>query len=438
HLSHEFAVRYGEAVAPTVRFDTCANEQITAGDVNLGDYSAVLWLLGEESTADESFSSAEQADVSAYLAAGGSLFVSGAEIGWDLDAQGSAADRAFYNNALKADYAADDAGTEQFVPAGGIFADLPYPVGDFHPTWMIVGYPDVLTPLGGATANLTYIADNGTPAGTAGIQYDGAYRLVNLGFPLETVAHLATRRALMNRILGFLLDVDLPDDLIVEARDLAGTQSAPPTLAESGAWADSSAKSAADELSGTGSRFITYDLPNAGTDFATITPNIPVAGRYELFVTWGLGANCYDAQYTIDHADGTDIVLADQIPLGTAGENTHAWVSLGEYRFAPGEHPASGTVEISEASVSGRPSPTWNQRVYFDALKLVLRERDPLGPGDFDGDGDIDGADTAYFTDCLSGPETPFAPGCSPCDTDADGDVDLADFAAFAISFPAP
>jgi hypothetical protein len=109
---------------------------------------------------------------------------------------------------------------------------------------------------------------------------------------------------MMQRVLGFLLDTEFPDDIVLEARNLAGEVLAPPDADEVGSWLNSVSKSQVPELSGTGSRFIEYDLPNAGNDFATVVPDIPVAGTYEVLVTWGLGANCFDAEYTVNHADG--------------------------------------------------------------------------------------------------------------------------------------
>jgi hypothetical protein len=133
----------------------------------------------------------------------------------------------------------------------------------------------------------------------------------------------------------------------------------------------------------------------------------------------------------------------DQIPLGTAGANAHTWVPLGEYAFRAGRDPASGSIEVSEETVSGRPSATWNQRVYFDALKLELREMDPIGYGDFDRDGDVDLDDYAALADCMEGPNVPPDPP-SPLmggsclgafDDDRDGDIDLSDFSAFTLVF---
>jgi hypothetical protein len=177
-------------------------------------------------------------------------------------------------------------------------------------------------------------------------------------------------------------DVDLADfaafrltpvaDVRLEVRDSAGNVLPPPAYVESGAWASSTAKSTAAGLVGTGSRFITYALPNTGTDNATLIPRIQTPGLYEVFVTWGTGANCFDARYTIRHADGQATLLVDQIPEGAAGANANTWVSLGQYRFAAGQDIDAASLNVSEATVSGRPHPGWNQRVYADSAAWVF------------------------------------------------------------------
>ncbi len=48
---------------------------------------------------------------------------------------------------------------------------------------------------------------------------------------------------------------------------------------------------------------------------------------------------------------------------------------------------------------------------------------------DWDGDGDVDSADYAAFTNCMAGPDQPVQPGCGQFDLDTDGDVDMTDFA---------
>jgi len=57
-------------------------------------------------------------------------------------------------------------------------------------------------------------------------------------------------------------------------------------------------------------------------------------------------------------------------------------------------------------------------------------------PFDWDGDGDIDAADHAAFSDCLGGPQTSYIDcGCFLFDTDDDGDVDLDDYDDFQAAF---
>lgn len=185
-------------------FDAASNEAVVRGRVRLSAYRAVDWALGEESTRDETFSTAEQRLVRAYLAAGGRLLVSGAEIGWDLDRKGSSADRAFYHDVLGAIYVADDARTYAFRPnSTGIFKGLA--AGRFddgtHGTYN-VDYADVLRPSDKSSRLALVYATGG---GAAIERIAGSARVVNLGFPLETIVDSGLRGAVMARALRFLL-----------------------------------------------------------------------------------------------------------------------------------------------------------------------------------------------------------------------------------------
>src|SRR5690606_27196011 len=121
---HAAAIRGTRAYS--LAFDAASNEAVQLGLVPLGGYRAVDWACGEESTQHSSFTPGEQQVIAAYLAGGGSLLVSGAEIGWDLEARGSAADRAFHRGVLGAAYVADDAGVRHFAAVpGGLFDGLP-------------------------------------------------------------------------------------------------------------------------------------------------------------------------------------------------------------------------------------------------------------------------------------------------------------------------
>ncbi|MCG3121252.1 MAG: hypothetical protein ALAOOOJD_04259 [bacterium] len=205
---HDFAFHYGHAIAANgFSFETCANEAIISGAVSLVDYQAVFWLLGDESTTDETFSAAEQTRVRAYLQNGGNLFVSGSEVAWDLDtqAQGSSLDEAFLHDYLKADYVADDANNLSVSGvAGSIFAGLNFAYGTSpYPE----DYPDAINAFGGGAICLRY--GNGL---NAGVQFAGTFpngvrpgKLVYLGFAFETIAGAAARQEVMRRVLEFFL-----------------------------------------------------------------------------------------------------------------------------------------------------------------------------------------------------------------------------------------
>jgi catechol 2,3-dioxygenase-like lactoylglutathione lyase family enzyme len=205
---HALALRaHGEF---SLGFDAATNEAVALGRVALAPYRAVDWAAGEESTADESFSTIEQGLVAAYLAQGGRLLITGAEVAWDLDARGTMADRAFYNSTLGARYVADDAATYAFAPtATGVFAGLPAGLfDDGTGTTYDVDFPDVL---GAFDANSApcLLYGNGQ---VAGLQRSvGNSRVLHLGFPLETVRDAGQRAALLARALRYLLAPRLLD-----------------------------------------------------------------------------------------------------------------------------------------------------------------------------------------------------------------------------------
>jgi hypothetical protein len=208
----DYLVAHGQALAAAgAPFDSRQNELVAAGQAALGAYANLIWCAGNESTADETFSSAEQAQVAAFAAAGGNLFVSGSEIGWDLDRNSgpTAADRTFLRTTLRATLNGntnDSSGIYNFAPVtGSLFAGNPtgaFDDGSQGIYW--VGYPDVLTPHGsGASTAATY---PGLGRGAAAVQYDGSAgggKVVLLGFPFESITSASVREAILADALRF-------------------------------------------------------------------------------------------------------------------------------------------------------------------------------------------------------------------------------------------
>ncbi len=199
--SGDYAVQIGEALEafnPAIAIDTVQNENVTSLDIDLTDYDTVIWILGEESTADQTFSTAEQFLVDNFVSNGGDLLVSGSEIGWDLDASGNGA--SFYNNTLGGDYVSDDAGSYSVNGvAGSIFEGLSFSF-DNGTLFYNVDYPDVINPSGGSQLALTY-----STGGGAAVQKKGstAGDVVMLAFPFETITTASDRADVMAAIMDF-------------------------------------------------------------------------------------------------------------------------------------------------------------------------------------------------------------------------------------------
>lgn len=206
----DYVVQHGKAIANYgMAFDSCPNEAVINNQVALANYPIVVWACGNETTDSETFSSTEQSRITSYLAVGGNLFASGADIANDLDrASGpTAADRSFLHNQLHVAFANDNSTSyTAAVAAGGIFAarsSATVDNGNFGVYW--VQTPDVLGAYGpGAVVALNY---SGGPGGAAAVQYDGSTgggRTVLFGFPFETIRDATRRNQYLSDILTFL------------------------------------------------------------------------------------------------------------------------------------------------------------------------------------------------------------------------------------------
>ncbi len=200
----DYVIQHGQAINESgVGFDAISNELIEDSKFSLNptSHAAVFWILGEESSLGETLNSTEQNALNSYLNAGGKLFISGAEIAWDLDFLGNTADQDFYNNTLMTGYAADDANT--FTAngvAGSPFSTLSnIEFDDGTGGTYEVEFPDVLAPLNNASSCLQYLGSQ-----SACTYVDtGTYQVIHLGFPFETITSSAVRNDLMAETMNY-------------------------------------------------------------------------------------------------------------------------------------------------------------------------------------------------------------------------------------------
>jgi N-acetylmuramoyl-L-alanine amidase/Fibronectin type III domain/Sporulation and spore germination len=203
-----YVVQHGLAI--TLPFDSAVRGAVEGADVELDAYDIVDWIAGlnqvpapvPQGTDEMALTQAERDALAAYLNGGHALFLSGAEVAFDLAT--NAHDPSFLTGTLRAQYVADDANTFSVSPsASGILSGLGQINFDdgSHGSYA-VNYADVLAPANGSAVALNYVGGAG---GAAGIEYaNGCQRLVYLGIPFETIYPAAVRQAVMARVISFL------------------------------------------------------------------------------------------------------------------------------------------------------------------------------------------------------------------------------------------
>ena len=173
-LEHDFAARVGEAVGPVAGI---SHRAVTEDGFDLSAWPAVVWLLGDESTADVSLSAAEQTALLDYVNGGGHLVVSGSELAFDI---GQTPDgSSFLARGFGAAYLADDAGSHEVAGHGPLAGLASFSFGGPGAPYAAVS-PDALSTTEGGTVLLEY---GSTRPAAVGLRGKG----VLVGFPLELV-----------------------------------------------------------------------------------------------------------------------------------------------------------------------------------------------------------------------------------------------------------
>ncbi|MGI8905396.1 MAG: fibronectin type III domain-containing protein [Candidatus Sumerlaeaceae bacterium] len=198
--SFDYVVQNGEALAACTRaFDSASNEAVSAGQVPLAGYSAVIWICGEESYITRTLDATEQALLTTYLGTSGNLFITGSEIGYDL--VGNSGGSSFYQTQLGATYVADSSTVTAASGLGGsVFASIGSV--DFSLTGGApyeVEAADVISPQVGSAAAMSYTG----PGTTAAVQRAGTGKVVYVAFPFEGIGSSTTRNEVMNAVMTY-------------------------------------------------------------------------------------------------------------------------------------------------------------------------------------------------------------------------------------------
>ncbi|WP_197528480.1 golvesin C-terminal-like domain-containing protein [Aeoliella mucimassa] len=343
--SGDYLVTVASAIqqsASTLAIDSTSNEAVISGQVDLTDYDAVIWMSGEESSADDTFNQTEQNLVSQYIAGGGNFFASGSEIAWDLDWLNNGRD--FFENVLRASYAADNANT--YVAsgvAGGLLDGLDLSFDDGS-EFYDVDYPDVLTTSSGSTLIATYSTGGG--AGTYAAGSRGSGDVVVLGFPIESVMSASDRTEAIRRILAAFGLSTVADQQFEESLD---NSSANPEFTSSGSWSTVRSSQAVNA---------TFQSAAAEpSNAATWQFDLDAYGQAELLVRWvTTSTSTTQAVYTIDTGFGPQIFYANQ------SIQSGQWVSLGSFPIAAGLHEVTLTATSTESG----------KTLSADSVKLVV------------------------------------------------------------------
>lgn len=178
-------------------FVSASSGAVMAGNVDLRDYPVADFIMGKQAqTRDchdkvrfEVFPAALQKSIAEYCNAGGNLLISGADVATDLWDSYIVSDESqnFAKQVLKyrwmTDYASADAKVQGVPNPFGFKGKYSFN-NTLNDRMYIVEAPDGLVPASDDAHTIFRYSDNKVSAGVA---YKGTYKVVTLGFPIETL-----------------------------------------------------------------------------------------------------------------------------------------------------------------------------------------------------------------------------------------------------------
>ncbi|MBN2006371.1 MAG: protease inhibitor I42 family protein [Anaerolineae bacterium] len=189
-LGSSYQTYYANALTALGRpFTTwTVSSQGSPSAATLNSYDIVIWLTGNDYSS--TLTSTDQTNLAAFLNAGGKLFISGQDIGYDIRTD------SFYGSYLHAGYVRDDTNTYSLTGAG-IFSGLSVSISGTGGA-NNQGYPSEVSVSSGGVGLFDYSGSYGW----GGVSTDtGTYKVVYLAFGFEAINSSTTRNSVMNAVL---------------------------------------------------------------------------------------------------------------------------------------------------------------------------------------------------------------------------------------------
>lgn len=193
-------VKYYAPLLAELGYSLDFTQRTNVAEMDLSGYDMIVWFLGEQSTENETFNHEEQEKIAEYINNGGALFVSGAEIGWDLEKKGDTSDKAFFNETLNAKYVADESkvytflGIDDFSVVSGGFDDGTYIYQ--------AEYADVLAPFDENSGKTVLYYDNAMTLGAGIMTKTDTKKVFVMGFPFETILKKDNKINMLQNVLN--------------------------------------------------------------------------------------------------------------------------------------------------------------------------------------------------------------------------------------------
>jgi C1A family cysteine protease len=197
---------YFEAALVNNKYGYTVWEEKRDGYVTLMDlmeYPIIVWMTGISGDIEPE----NRSVIQTYLEMGGKLFISGQDIGWQLNHDAYINEITFYESYLHAQYILDDSGFRSITGVSGdpIGDGLSFSIGGGSGS-QAQDYPSEIEPLTGAVGIFEY-----SPGVEGGLRYEGMHRVVYFAFGLEAVNTSSMRDTLMARSLDWLAGYSWPD-----------------------------------------------------------------------------------------------------------------------------------------------------------------------------------------------------------------------------------